>query len=554
MAFICETCGSPYEVLPGELELHEKIVSSFEIGRMDPPPYCPDCRLRRKMVWRNERFLYSRTCDLSGKKMLSVYPQDAPFPVYERNEWWGDKWDPLSYGRDYDFTKPFFEQFGELLKVVPRSALNSSNVENCDYTNFAFDCRNCYLTQCCYDSESLYYGYWLLNCKDCLDCSYCFESQRCIGCVDCNHSYNCRFCTLSHTSTDSAYLYDCRGCTNCFGCVGLRRKSFCLFNEQLTKEEYEKKMKEIDLQNPVHVQAVTERLKALRLKHPHLYSVQEKTEHCTGDYIFECKNCVNCYQIYRSLDCMYVQDSETKDALHCYHPGWSELTYETYSSVTQRSCAFANQCWTGNDIYYSDNCQNCSHVFGCISLKQSRYCILNKQYTKEEYLAMIPKIREHMQSTGEWGEFFPVELAPFPYNETMAQQDFPMTKAEVEKRGWRWSDDLSKTTGRQTKEWKDMPQDIADVSDDVTKEIFSCSRCAKNYKVIPQELTFLRDASLPLPRICQDCRYTERLKLRNPRKLWKRECSKCKKSLETTYAPDRPETIYCEDCYLKQVY
>jgi hypothetical protein len=36
-----------------------------------------------------------------------------------------------------------------------------------------------------------------------------------------------------------------------------------------------------------------------------------------------------------------------------------------------------------------------------------------------------------MRSTGEWGEFFPHELSPFGYDETVAQEYFPMTEEEV---------------------------------------------------------------------------------------------------------------------------
>ena len=42
--------------------------------------------------------------------------------------------------------------------------------------------------------------------------------------------------------TDSWFLQDCIGCTSCFGCTGLRSKSYCIFNEQYTKEEYKKKL------------------------------------------------------------------------------------------------------------------------------------------------------------------------------------------------------------------------------------------------------------------------------------------------------------------------
>jgi hypothetical protein len=506
------------------------------------------------MAWRNERHLYHRQCDACQKNILSVYPAGTPFPVYERSCWWADQWDAVSYGREYDFDRPFFKQFRELLHVVPRQALNLQQSENCDYCNFAFESRNSYLSQCLYNCESLFYSYWLLDCKDCVDCSYCFQTQQSVGCTDCNHAYNCYACTLSHNCSDSAFLYDCRACTDCFACVGLRRKSYCLFNEQLTKEEYRKRRGEIDIQNPDHVKAVQQRLKAMRAKHPHLYSVQEKNEDCTGDYIFESKNCTNCFQVYRSHDCINVQDAESKDALDCYHPGWSELTYETYSSVTARSSGFTIQCWVGNDTFYSDNCQSSSHYFGCISLRHKKYCILNKQYSQDEYMTLLPKIRAHMQSTGEWGKFFPIEDSPFAYNESMAQLDYPLTKQEVLKRGWRWTEESMTTTGKETVSWTQVPMRTADVPDSITKEILACERCSKNYKIIPQELSVYKRESLPLPRTCPDCRFHDRLKTRNPRKLWERQCMKCKKEIETTYAPDRPEIVYCEECYLKEVY
>ncbi len=548
----CRSCSAQFELLPGEAALHEKITSTFETGPMDPPGDCPDCRLQRKMAWRNERHLYHRKCDKTAKIILSVYPEKTPFPVYERAAWWKDDWDALEFGRSCDFTRTFFEQFQELLNVVPRSALNSVNVENCDYCNFAFDARNCYLAHLCYRSEGMLFCYWMLDCKDDVDCSFCLKTERCYDCTDCNHSYGCHSCVLSHTCSDCSFLYDCRACTECFGCVGLRRKTHCMFNEQLTKEEYNKRLTEMDLQNPTHVKAVRDRVLELRKSHPHLYSIQDKTENCSGDYIFESKDCHRSYQIYRSQDCMYIQDCETKDALHDYHIGWSELTYESYSSVRQRSTAFCIQCWDGHDMFYSDNCQSCSHCFGCVRLRHKQYCILNKQYSKEEYLKLLPKIVAMMKQSDEWGRFFPISMSPFAYNETMAQQDYPLTESEVKKRGWRWTKESMATTGKET--LKDVPQRIQDVPESITKEVLGCTACKRNYKIIPQELALYRQMSIPLPGICPECRYGERLKNRNPRKLWKRTCGKCGEELETTFSPERSEVIYCETCYLKTVY
>lgn len=549
----CKQCKSEFEITPEETTLREKICETFEAGKVPPPTQCPPCRMRRRMAWRNERVLYKRKCDKTGKEIISIYPSDAPFPVYDRTVWWGDEWSPLDYGQEFDFGPKvtFFEQFAELLAKVPRPSLNSRNIENSEYCNFAFDSRNCYLSHNSYRSESLLYCYWSLENNDCIDCSYIFKCERCYGCTDCNHSYNCLYCTLSHNCTDSFFLYDCRGCRDCFGCVGLRNKSFHMFNEKLSKEEYHKRLKEFDLQNPDHIKDIKERVKVLKLKHHHLYSIQNKTENCTGDYIFESKDCIECYQAYRSRDCMYVQDTETKDSLDGYHAGWSDFTYDTYSAVNQRGVAFVSQCWDGSDNFYSDNCQFSSHTFGSIGLKHKNYCILNKEYSKEEYLKLLPKIVEHMKRTGEWGEFFPINLSPFAYNESMAQENYPLTKEQVLERGWRWREPDKREYQLQTYK---IPDRIEKTPDEITDELLACTDCSKNYKIIPQELEYYREKKLPVPRICHDCRYAERLKLRNPRKLWERKCDKCSASIKTTYSPESPEKIYCEKCYLKEIY
>lgn len=564
----CEQCSAAFEITPEETRLREKISSLLEAGPVPERALCFPCMIVRKMVWRNERVLYQRRCDRTRRDIIAMYPPGTPFPVYERSEWWSDHWDPLEYGRDFDFSRPFFEQFAELQKKVPRPALVASNAENCDYCNFAIDSRNCYLSHCTYFSESLLYCYFSLFCKDCTDCAYSFQCEQCLWCTDCRHSFGCSFCTLSHSCTDCFYTYDCRSCKKCFGCVCLRNKSYCMFNEQLTKEEYEQRLGEFDLQSPMHITAVEEQLRQLRLQHPRRYSIQEQTQSCTGDYIFESKNCHECFQVYRGEDCLSQHDADQiKDVLHCYHAGWSEVLYDVYSSSHLRNSAFTAQCWDGNDMFYSGICHFSSHCFGCIGLRHKQYCILNRQCTKEEYLALLPQIVAHMRKdgspstslgvnreTGSWGEFFPITLSPFCYNETMAQEYFPFTKEEVLKRGWRWRDDLPFTRGKETTSWDQIPTRIDDVPDTIVDEVLACEATGKNYRIIPQELSFYRKRKLPLPRLHPDERHRRRMALRNPRKLFARTCAKCGKAIQTTYAPERPETVYCESCYLSTVY
>ncbi|MCX6807789.1 MAG: hypothetical protein NTZ80_03270, partial [Patescibacteria group bacterium] len=76
----------------------------------------------------------------------------------------------------------------------------------------------------------------------------------------------------------------------------------------------------------------------------------------------------------------------------------------------------------------------------------------------------------------------------------------------------------------------------------------------KPFRIIKQELDFYRKHNLPLPKRHPDQRHKDRLSLRNPRKLWHRTCNKCNISIQTSYSPDRSETVYCEKCYLETVY
>jgi hypothetical protein len=247
--------------------------------------------------------------------------------------------------------------------------------------------------------------------------------------------------------------------------------------------------------------------------------------------------------------------------------------------------------YSSNDIFYSLNCHSSHDLFGCVGLRSKEYCILNKQYTKEEYQRLIPKIIEHMNTTPyvdrkgrvyRYGEFFPIELSPFAYNETIAQEYFPLTKVQAEEQGYRWHEPETKEY-KITKDSQDLPVRIQDVDDTILNEIVGCAhrgdcahQCATAFRIIPEELSFYRKLNLPLPSLCPNCRHYERLAERNPLKLWHRRCQcaggksengiytntvshlhhgvgHCPNEFETSYAPDRKEVVYCEQCYQAEV-
>ena len=100
----CQNCKKDFVIEPDDFGFYEKI-------KVPPPTFCPECRLLRRMIATNERVLYKRKCDLTGKDIFSMYDEKATFPVYETDAWYSDAWDPYSYGMDYDENRPFFDQF-----------------------------------------------------------------------------------------------------------------------------------------------------------------------------------------------------------------------------------------------------------------------------------------------------------------------------------------------------------------------------------------------------------------------------------------------------------
>ena len=503
--------------------------------------------------------MYIRKCDLTGKQILSQYPEGSPYKAYFHDAWYSDKWNGKDFGRPYDFNRSFFEQFSELLLEVPKLALNVVNVQNCDYLNQCGYSKNCYFTIEADENQDCMYGYRVFYNKTCSDFLETVHSERCYEVTDCDRCFQLRYSQLCEQCRDSAFLFDCRSCNNCFGCTGLRQKSYCMFNEQLRKEEYEERMKMFDFCNREHLAAAAAQLMQLKLQHPRKAFIGEQNENVMGNYIYESKDCFDSYGLRGCRDCKYcnlIRDS--KDCMDYFVWGAkAERIYESQCcGVNLNNLRFCCNCWDGvHDLTYCFECVLTStHCFGCTGLQKAEYCILNKQYRKQEYEELVPRIIEHMKTTNEWGEFFPVERSPYAYNETPAQEYYPLEKDEVLKKGWRWKDDLPFTKGKETIAQDKIPDRIEDVQDSIMNEVLACEATGKNYRITKQELLLYRAFRVPIPRLHPDERHSLRMALRNPRKLWDRKCQKCGVEIKTSYSPVRPEIVYCEKCYLQTVY
>lgn len=558
MQTTCVQCRTNFEISEDEKEFLAKI-SPVIAGKKFDIPYphqCPDCRLANRTMHRNEQFMYTNKSALSGAPLVSLYSPDTEwgkkYTIYSHEEWWSDQWDPMKFGRDFDFSRPFFDQFYELSLTIPKVNLIQVANENSQYTTGTGYCKNCYLINCSENSEDCCYGKLLQDCVDIMDSSYAYNCELLYQCFYVTKCYNCVYVYNSQNSSDSWFCDNIKGCTNCFLSSNLTNKEYYFMNQPFKKEEYEAKVKQV-LSSPENIQKALEIFAGIRQKRIYKYANIINSENSDGDFLTNCKNCHDCYDVNDSEDCKYVTVGvHVKDLMDCSNMYLKpELCYQVLGTIETYNVIFSIYVFHSSDVMYSEFCYNSKNLFGCSGLRNKQYCIFNKQYTKEEYEVLVPKIIEHMQQDGTWGRFFPSTHSAFGYNETVAQEYLPLTKEEATAKGYRWKEPDHRDYLPQTYV---VPAMIQDVQDDILTNILACEDCRRNYKIVPVELAKLRKLGLPIPHKCPDCRHMERMTLRQPRKLYERKCMHCGAEVKSPFGPQSPEIIYCDKCYLEAVY
>ena len=300
--------------------------------------------------------------------------------------------------------------------------------------------------------ENCMYSSYLVDAKDVVDCMGIFSkseglyevlySQECFGSKylqDCNSLMNCDFC------------YDCRGCDHCFMSAGLRNKKYCFKNREYSKHEYEKIVSNYSLDSWSGVEKTKKEFDEFLISQPRKNVNFINCVNCFGNNLTNSKNSKNAFHTKRAENCRYVENGDTqKDSYDLSVGGELEQCYEGVTPDNSTRAFFTNCSWKNLDILYTDHCMSCQECFGCVGLKHAKYSIFNKEYEKEEYFKLKDKIIEYMKKTGEWGQFFPMKISPFAYNESVAQVFFPLSKDEILKQGLRWQENIQQTKGKTT--------------------------------------------------------------------------------------------------------
>ncbi len=521
-----------------------------------PPVLAPLMRLKELAGWGAGIDLWWKPHALTGKAILSGIHPDAPSPVMTDKEWYEKDWG-AEHPLEVDLTKSILEQTRPLFERVPYPSLSAHGSDNSVGCGMV-ECVDCYMAFGTKSTKDSWYMIRNSYCELMMDCVYMlraenvFTSAKSVGCNTCMQVFECNKCLRS------AFLFDCQNCEDCFCSSNLRRKQYVFQNQQLTKEEYQKRMSEIDLSSTMQFEQWRSSFRQLvreKTIWPENFSVN--VQECVGEGMMDCLNCsgflmANAKDI---VDGWNIFDSDHLDTVVISYN--SNDCYYTSVALNAHNAKFSFVADYSSNCEYAMNCYNCEYCFACVGLQRKRYCILNKQYTEEEYWTKLDEIKCAMLDRGEYGKFFPANLSPLGVKYGYAYVLAPFTADELQKIGGRDDDPVAGMrfapydVNAPTSNVDEVPDRIADVGDEWVGKQFFDAQANRRFSVNKAELDYRKAHSYPFPRRHYTARLKDLVASCNGPIQEKTHCAKCQAEIMTSTSVVYPKrTIYCRSCYL----
>ena len=545
----------------GEFNLLDEDIKFLKMFKVPPPNFCPTCRRMRRLVHMNFSRLSKRKCDVPNhdETMISILPEECPFPVYDYKYFIDDEFDAFSFGQEFKEGDDPMEKLFSFRKKFPMpSFLNrDSSSINSEYSNGGRNTKNAYYTFGCYSSEDVWYSSMLHQVRNLMDSLVVDDSEFIYGCIYCNHIYKTFFAYFSYDCSDSMYIFDCKNCTNCFGCVNLRNAKYCVYNKQLSKEDYEafltsvyplSREKLVDYE-----EKFWEIVKKLPMNGPRNVAV-------TNVFGVNIKNSKNLYDVVDANHSEHVRHADAavhhKDSMDIlFSGGHSSMLYMSTNNGSHSSrVKFSISSKTCIDCEFVFNSRNLNNCFMCFGLQNKSYCIFNKQYDESEYFKIVDEIKSVMLSRGEYGDGPGFEFSAQAYNFSLGQIAYPLSDNEIVKLGGYVAKEPETNVGNtEVIKYSDLPKTINEITDDILNKAIICEKSGRPYRIIASELEFYRRMKLPLPNVHPLIRIEERLNFAKNGKKYKAVCAKCEKEIETIFDPKERYILYCENCYKLEV-
>lgn len=541
----------------GQFKITPEDINFYKLLQVPSPKCCPTCRRQKRFAFVNQINLYKRSNNAPGaqNKIVSYVPPVSSLKVYDIENY-RNNFDPYTYGTFYNEKQSFFSQFLDLRLKIPQPSIirDPSNI-NSEYSINGRNLKNGYYVSGGWTSESIWYCVSTSNCRSVMDSLLVRNTENSYETVSSEKCYNSRYLYFSDNCINSQFLYDCNNLIECFACVNLRNKKYCFFNEQLTKEEYEAKITELNLESRQAISNIEDRFWKFVKSHPVRASRHEQVENVSGVNIANSRNCHDInfgVDTEHSLHCDQLLGN--KDSMDASVSGGSEKLYQTIgvgSSSANVKFSFLSKFIIDSEFLI--NCRNIQNCFACIGLENRSYCILNSQYEPEKYYQELDKIKTNLLEKSEYGEFPPFQLSTFAYNGSQADFVFPLNKAEVEKLGALWQPDTEvDTAGMLVLDANEVPDTIAEVGDDILNKAILCQETKRPFRIVTSELKFYRDNKISLPLVHPYQRIRKRFSHIGNYRMYDSVCESCGKNIKTFYTPNSGWHLFCDDCYKRE--
>ena len=491
-----------------------------------------------------------------GGDIISCYAPEAPFPVFDFDYYWSNAHHPEDYSVSYNADESFLEQFKKLSDIVPRCALNRdpTNVGS-DYVNYGMNLKNSFYSFGGLNAEFVDYSLWPLHTRESQDLLISVNCELVYESVLPEHSSRSSFVYFSKNLLDCQYMYDCRDCVDCIGCVNLRHKKFHVFNENVGEVAYKEFKKELEKGSFAEHSKVRERFWELMRSLPVRGERNEHAVSSVGMYLIHTKN------VRESIWCMEAADSKwmefTVKMKDCHDVTIASFGEQFYNCALSGRQSWNNictlNCLASGDCEYSMDLSNCTDCFGCIGLNGKKFCILNTQYTEEEYRTLLASIKGKMVLEGTYGQFFPHNLSPFPYNATLAHVIYPKTMKQIQAIGSYYSEPSSNVSkGAKILPANELPESLESAYPDLAQCAVADAVSGRPFRIRTEDIIFYKRQGVPLPRLHPSERVKARLAIANNFIIEDCICKKCGVAFRGVLPSDKYLT-YCDSCYAIEI-
>ena len=594
----CKYCGEEYILT----DLEKNILDKEEFKY---PEHCSLCNLKFLSSFLNDENLYHRKDSKTLEDIISIYSDDYKGEVMNVDDYKKFILDDggLKYSRE--ITNDIFSDFITLFKNFPKaSRLVYSELENGIYSSHVWWSKNIYLSYCVFlDCENVFYSFKIIN-----GCTNIFSSHNIINSSNLyywnyiSNSHNIYFWEKINNCSDLLFCNDIHNSKECiFSCNQINSK-YKIFNVQYSKEEYQEIKKDIfkRINNKQEFKFLKQKYKKFLQKNLVKQSTnKDKCEQVVWENIFNAKNCINTYLSSWIENCINSMSIWWKSNDHLYNiiaslEGWTNC----------ENCVWICSFWLNlyniffsfwvvencKNIYYSYDIELCEEIMFCVWLKNKKYCILNKQYEKNDYFKHKKSIIFKLKKENKWWDPIPLYFLNFPYNDTLAYEYFKVNKIiyndlkeEIIDKNTKWivkifsSDFISdaqfdlwtweklnikwRTSNKEVNipKWtetikaSELP-DIKNTNNTILNKAIICEKTLRPYRIIKQELDFLKKKNLPLPIVHNDYRITKLISRRPVWELYVWKCDKCSKEELISSINKNKYKIYCKECYKNFMY